>query len=346
LEDPVPINIAIIGAGNISRAHLSALPDAALGRVVGLYDADRSRAETRAREFDVPTIYGSWEELLADPQVRLVAVLVPPDLHARYAIAALAAGKDVLSEKPLGADVAECDRMIAAARQAGRRLFPVQNRIYSPAYEAARELIQSGALGTVFLAQTTGFEGPNTVAHSPWLADRRGGNGVLMAQAVHPAYSLRWMLGDVAEVTARFGRKKVVSMADEDTAIVTLQFQSGVLAEMTATFGLTNGPFDHGIWVFGSEGYLEIHNQHGNRTQPQSLRVIAPRQYGDRDPHDIALAPLADGSTFRPMWADYLRELETGAPARVAAEDGRNAVEIIQAAHRSNEQGRPIALPL
>jgi len=342
----VSINIAIIGAGNISRAHLSALRDSERGKVIGVYDADRSRAEARAAEFGVPKIYESWKDLLGDPNVRLVAVLVPPDLHARYACEALGAGKDVLSEKPLGADLPECDRMIAAARRAGRRLFPVQNRIYSPAYEAAHELIQSGALGTVFLAQTTGFEGPNTVFHSPWLADRRGGNGVLMAQAVHPAYSLRWMLGDVAEVTSRFGRRKVVQMTDEDTAIVTLQFQSGVLAEMTATFGLTNGPFDHGIWVFGSEGYLEIHNQNHNRTHPQSLRVISVQRFGDRDAHDVELPPLADGSSFRPMWDDYLRELETGEAARVSDLDGRGAVEIIQAAHLSNERGQPVQLPL
>lgn len=342
----MPQNVAIVGAGNISRAHLSALRDSPLGRVVGLFDADRSRAEARAAEFGVPKVYATWEELRGDPEVGIVAVLVPPDLHARYTIEALEAGKNVLCEKPLGADVAECDQMIAAAERAGRRLFPVQNRIYGPAYEAARELIVGGALGTVFLAQTTGFEGPNTVFHSPWLADRRGGNGVLMAQAVHPAYTLRWMLGDVAEVSSRFGRRKVVAMTDEDTAVVTLQFQSGILAEMTATFGLANGPFDHGIWVFGSEGYLEIHNQNQNRHQPQSLRAISPRTFGDREPREVELPPLTDGSSFRPMWADYLAELETGTPARVSARDGRAAVEIIQAAHRSNELERPVTLPL
>jgi len=55
---------------------------------------------------------------------------------------------------------------------------------------------------------------------------------------------------------------------------------------------------------------------------------------------------LTDGNSFRPMWDDYLREIETGEPARVSALDGRNAVEIIQAAHLSNERGQPIQLPL
>lgn len=343
----MPTNVSIIGAGNIARAHLSALKDSERGRVVGIYDADPARAQQRAAEFDVPRVYQCWEDLLSDPNVRVVAVLVPPDLHAHYTIEALDAGKDVLCEKPLGVDVAECDAMIAAARRAGRRLFPVQNRIYSPAYEAARELIQSGALGAVFLAQTTGFEGPSTVSRSPWLRDARPGNGVLMAQAVHPAYTLRWMLGDVESVSCRFCRRKVVEMTEEDTAVVTLQFTSGVLAEMTATFGLTNGPFDHGIWVFGSEGYLEIHNQYGHPTRPQTLRVISPRAFGDRDAHEVDLPPVADGGgSFAPMWNDYLRSLETGAPAQVSDRDGRNAVEIIQAAHRANRLRQVVNLPL
>src|SRR5579883_584324 len=227
--DRMPVNVAIIGAGNISRAHLSALKGSSEAIVVGVYDADRSRAEQRANDFGIGKIYRDWAELLGDASVRVVAVLVPPDLHQRYAVEALQAGKDVVCEKPMAATLAECDAMLDAARQAGRQMFVVQNRIYNPAYEKTRELIQSGALGTVFLAQTTGFEGPNTVFGSPWLATARGGNGVLMAQAVHPAYSLRWMLGDVEQVSCLMGGRKVVEMTQEDTAIVTLRFASGVI---------------------------------------------------------------------------------------------------------------------
>jgi predicted dehydrogenase len=341
------LNVAIVGAGNIARAHLVSLQGSERGKVIGLYDADPARAEQRATEFGVPRVYRSWEELLGDSPVQVVAVLVPPDLHQRFSVEALRAGKNVVTEKPMASDVAECDAMIAAARQAGRRLFVVQNRIYSPAYEAARELIQSGALGTVFLAQTTGFEGPNTVWRSPWLADPRGGNGVLMAQAVHPAYTLRWMFGDVARVSATFGGRKVIEMAEEDTAIVTLQFVSGVVCEMTATFGLANGPFDHAILAFGSEGYCEIHNQAGNPAHPQSLRAISPRRFGDTALHEVELPPVTDrGSSFRPMWDDYLRAIETDGPARVSDVDGRNAVEVIQAARRSAKLGQAVTLPL
>jgi predicted dehydrogenase len=340
------LRVALLGAGNISRAHLSALSRSTSADLVGLFDVDRSRAEQRAAEFNVPQVYESWAALLADPQVDVVGIVVPPDLHQPYAIEALEAGKHVVSEKPLASDLAECDAMIAAARRTGRQLFMVENRIYNPAYEKLRELLQAEAIGTVFLCQTTGFEPPSIVTRSPWLASARGGNGVLMAQAVHPAYSLRWFLGDVAEVSAMFGTKKVIDMAFEDTAIVTLRFASGILGEMTATFGLAHGPADHAIVIFGTEGCLEIRNQR-DPVHPQSLRAISPKLYGDDAFHDVDLPPMENGSDqFRFMWEDYLRSMETGEPARVTIEDGRKAVEIIQAAHRSNELGRPVKLPL
>jgi predicted dehydrogenase len=343
----MPSNVAVVGAGNISRAHLTALGESSAATVVGLYDADGTRAEQRAAEFGVGRIYPSWEELLGDSAVQVVAVLVPPDLHARFSIEALRAGKHVVCEKPMASDLAECDAMIEAGRTAGRRLFIVQNRIYSHAYERARELIASGAIGSVFLAQSNGFEGPRTVWSSPWLAAARGGNGVLMAQSVHPMYALRWFFGDVELVACTMGTKKVIDMAGEDTAVVTLRFTSGVLAELTATFGLAKGPFDHAIFAYGTEGYVEIGNRSHQRGQPPTLRAISPSTFGDDEAHDVELPPETNrNGQFQRMWEDYLQSIETGNPARVSDLDARKAVEVLLAAHRSNQVGQVVKLPL
>jgi UDP-N-acetylglucosamine 3-dehydrogenase len=339
----VTLNIGLIGAGNISRVHLSALQDLPAGKVIGLYDADPARAQQRASEFGVERIYSSQVELLGDPNVQVVAVLVPPFLHAPVAIAALEAGKHVVTEKPMAGSLAECDSMIEAGRKAGRRMLTVQNRIFSPAYEAARDLIRDGAIGTVFMAQTDGFEGPDTVFRTSWLMNALPGNGVLLAQAVHPAYTLRWMLGEVDQVSATFGGRKVVDTAEEDTAIVTFRFASGVIVSMTATFGLRNGPFDHAIKVFGDDGYIEIRGQAG----VPPLRVISPTTYGDRELHEVELPESPNHAAhFRSMWEDYLRSFESGQPGRVDEIDGRKAVEMILAAHRSSETGRAVPLPL
>lgn len=161
------LSVAIVGAGNISAVHLQALKEARGAEVVGIYDLDTNRARERAIEHGVPRVYGTWDELLGDSSVECVAVLLPHDLHERFTVEALNAGKHVVCEKPLGQSIAECDRMLGAADRAGKKLLPVHNRVYDSPVERIAEILRSGGIGEVFLVQTNGYEGPNTVGVRP-----------------------------------------------------------------------------------------------------------------------------------------------------------------------------------
>lgn len=343
------LSVALIGAGNIATIHLTALQRASGAEAIGIYDRDSARAQARAEEYGIPRVYRTEDELLADPNVQCVAVLLPHDLHEKYATQALEAGKHVVCEKPLGQSIAECDRMLAAAAKAGRKIFPVHNRVYDWSAERMREIIESGAIGDVFLVQTNGYEGPDTVGVRPWLGTKSGGGGVLLAQAVHPAYIIRWLFGDIARVACLFGDRKIVEMTHEDTAVAVLKFQSGILAEMTATFGIAHGPFDHQIIIHGRDGYLELTgNRHGDRrTHPFSLQAISPRLFGDRELHPVDYR-ASDGweTGFVRLWEDYARGITEAAPTRVVGEDGKRAVEIILAAYQANQSGQTVDLPL
>ncbi len=332
----MPLRVALVGAGRVANAHLGALDGADNVDVVGIFDLNQELARQRAAEHDVPRVYGSWEELLNDDAVQCVAVLLPHDIHERMATEALAACKHVVCEKPLAPTLPECTRMLAAAERAGRKLFPVHNRVHDHAVERMHEIVAAGQIGDVVLAQTTGFEAPPTV--QTWLATPRGGGGVLMSQAVHPMYCLRWLLGDVARVSCLFGDRKVVDMTAEDTAVVLLKFRNGIAAEMTCTFGIAHGPLDHSITVHGRDGYLTMTGR--------KLFAIAPRLFGDKELHEVELPPGDRFTGFRRMWEDYARGILDGTPTRQTGEDGKRAVEIVQAAYRSNETGRTVELPL
>jgi predicted dehydrogenase len=261
----------------------------------------------------------------------------------------LQAGKHVVCEKPLGVSIAECDRMLSAARANNRRLFPVHNRVYDWPSERIKAVLDDGLIGDVFLAQTNGYEGPGTVGVRPWLGTKQGGGGVLLAQAVHPAYLLCWLLGDVGRVTGLFGDRKVVDMTSEDTAVAVLKFRSGALAEMSATFGIAHGPFDHQIMLHGRDGYLQlVGNRNGDRrAQPFLVEGIIPRHFGDAVLHPLDVHPSDGWETgFVRMWEDYARAIAEGATPRVTGEDGKSAVEIILAAYRANATGQAVSLPL
>jgi predicted dehydrogenase len=332
--------VAVVGCGEISRVHLRALR--AIGaeaiEVAGVYDQDTGRAHARAQEFEVGRVYHSWEEVLGDDSAGVVALLLPHDVHARCAVEALAAGHHVVVEKPMGTTIEKCDQMMAAAARAGKRLHPVHNRVYEARSEAVKAFVDSGAIGEVFLAQTVGLEPPRTVSVRPWLGTKAGGGGVLLAQAVHPAYLLRWMLGDVAEVACFTSQRRVVEMTAEDTAVALLRFASGAVAEMTATFGIKVGPYEHGFTLYGPDGYAEISSRRG-------AAGISHSRFGDREPHPLA-GPAEHGHGFQRMWEDYARGFTTGSETRVSAEDGKRGVEIILAAYRAAEERRTVTLPL
>ncbi len=330
------LGVALVGMGRIGRVHLQALGAAHAAEVVGVFDLNAEFARERAEAAHVQRVFKSWPEVLNDPDVDCVGVLLPHDVHEQYAIEALEAGKHVVCEKPLAPTLPECDRMLQAARRAGRMLFPVHNRVYSSAVAKMGEILGQDGIGEVFLAQTTGFEAPPTV--QTWLATPRGGGGVLMSQAVHPMYVLRWLLGDVARVSCVFGDRKVVDMSAEDHAVVLLKFGNGIAAEMTCTFGIAHGPLDHSITLHGRDGYLQLSGQR--------LRAIAPRLFGDTELREIPLSETDNIAAFRNMWDDYARGMVDGVPTRQTGEDGKRAVEIIQAAYRSNATGRTIDLPL
>jgi UDP-N-acetyl-2-amino-2-deoxyglucuronate dehydrogenase len=330
------LRVALVGMGRIGKVHLQALAGTDAANVVGVYDQDQARARERADASGIQCVYSGWQEVLDDPDVQCVGVLLPHDVHEQYAVEALRAGKHVVCEKPLAPTLPECDRMLEAAQRAGKKLLPVHNRVYSQAIEKMGEIVRQDGIGEVYLAQTTGFEAPPTV--QTWLATPRGGGGVLMSQAVHPMYALRWLLGDVARVSCLFGDRRVVDMSAEDHAVVLLKFGNGIAAEMTCTFGIAHGPLDHSITFHGRDGYLHMTHQR--------LYAIAPRMFGDTEEHEIDIQETDHALAFRRMWDDYAHGILEDVPTRQTGEDGKRAVEIVQAAYRSNATGRTVDLPL
>jgi predicted dehydrogenase len=332
------LRVAVIGCGAIAHAHLPAIHGAPGVEVAGVLDVDLARARALAAQFGVGVVYDDWAAVLADDDVDVVDLLLPHHLHRQYAVEALAAGRHVMCEKPLATTLADCDAMIAAAERAGRALMPCHTRLFEPATPVLRGLIDQRRLGEIYLAQTAGIEPPSIPGARPWLG-RQPGDGVLMAQAVHVAYLLRYLVGPVVEVSCFVGAVKAVELAADDTAVVLLRFASGAVAEMTATFGQRVGPGEHTVTLYGRDGWASYRVDESGRTLH-----IASDHVADGD--QPRLIDLPEEPHFQTMWQRFAEAVTAGAPPPVTAADGRAAVEIILAAYQSAAEGRPVRLPL
>ncbi len=267
------LRVGIIGAGFARRVQLPGLrliPDVT---PVAIASRQRANAEAVAREFAIPAVFDRGDELARSPSVDLVLVSSTPPSHARYAIAALDAGKRVLCEKPLAMDAAEAWRTVEAAERQPSRIAWVDHELrYEPNRRKIRDLIRSGAIGEVQHLELSlkpylrGDGRPQTAA-APWTwwFDGAQGGGIIGAVGSHLIDLCRFWTGRevtrVAGRTATFGRERLDAggvaravTADELSAGV-LSLGDGVVATLTLSSVAHHG-VGHLTQITGTEGTL------------------------------------------------------------------------------------------
>jgi predicted dehydrogenase len=241
----------ILGPGRIAPRLVRAVAGCARGELVGVASRDASRAAAFARAHAIPGAFGSYEALLADPDIDVVYVSLPNHLHAEWTIRALEAGKHVLCEKPLALAVAEVDAIVGAARRSGRIAVEAFMYLHHPQILRAVELAGSGALGPLELVSGT-FSFFLTHPDDPRIDPARGG-GSLWDVGCYPVSFARRIAGaepDSVAAFARFDERGV-----DRTFIGQLHFGSGLLAQFDSGFA---APDRERLEIVGGEATLVL----------------------------------------------------------------------------------------
>jgi predicted dehydrogenase len=331
------LGCALIGPGNFGRNLARALQEDARVRFAGVLGVTQEESTAAAAELG-GRAYASLDELLCDDAVQAVLIATPSDTHADLAVAAAGAGKQIFCEKPLALTVAECDMMIAAARQAGVTLMVGQMQRLVPLLAEVRRLIHTDIIGrpVSLLIQRHDL----LQRHSgSWLQRRAQVGGLLHQSSVHELDWLRTMLGEVAEVFARAAPATIQAGLDFPDAIeVNLRFQSGCIATLSAC--MTSYVWQHEGSIQGTAGTLAFSLSEG------TLRWRGMQQDGESIQRaDFKLAAGADLAIRVELHAFVDTALGMAAPL-IPGEEGRANIEIIQAALISIAERRSVALPL
>ena len=340
-------NVVVVGYGFAGRCFHTYLVSLAAG--LNLYGVVTSRAEARA---DVEQRYGAktfagFEEAIADPAVDLVVLATPNDLHAPQAIAAMRAGKHVVTDKPMCLDVAEADGMLAASRQSGKLLSVFQNRRWDGDYLTVRKVIEEGKIGAPFLLELAWNQYGKPRG---WRSQAEHGGGKLFDLGAHMIDQvLQLVPAAVERVYCRtFGGFWGNDV--EDHAHCTISFANGVDAHID-TSSLAAKPKPR-WYVLGTEGAF-----YKEGVDPQEQAMIA----GDIDGAKEAEANFprlwsrADGSmaetVFAPVagrWRSYYENIAAALADRkqlaVKPESVRAVMAVLAAAQASAASGQAVAL--
>jgi predicted dehydrogenase len=272
---------------------------------------------------------------------------VPNDLHCEVTLAAAAAGKHVVIEKPLCLNLHEADRMIDACRTAGVKLMYAEELCFAPKYVRLKELLASGALGTpVLIKQSEKHDGPH--ASHFWDVERSGG-GVTMDMGCHAIEFFRWML-DRPRVKSVYAHLTISVHGQrtrgDDNAILILEFENGVTALAEESWTKLGG-MDDRAEVHGAAGVAYANLLQGNSilTYSSTGYDYAVEKAGSTRGWSFTIYEELWNYGFPQEMAHFVDCVANDRPPLVAGEDGRAVLEILMAAYASAGRGQRVELP-
>ena len=318
----------LLSTARINRALITPLRASKRNQLLAVASRTQESADSYAREWKISRAHGSYEALLADPEIDVIYISLPNHLHAPWTIKAVEAGKHVLCEKPLALRVEEVDAVQAAARRHGRVVTEAFMYRHHPQTLRVQELVKSGSLGTLKLIR--GSFSYVLSREGDVRLDTAMGGGSIWDVGCYPISYARSVVG--AEPLEVFGWQVTGSTGIDDTFAGQMRFDQDIVAQFDSSFVI---PFHTFMEIVGSEGTLNI-----------------PRPFKPETDEKIYLTRGDRTETIKIKGQElYIGEVEDMADAillgrapRISLEDSRANVAAISALLESARTGKSVRL--
>jgi xylose dehydrogenase (NAD/NADP) len=294
--------------------------------VIAVASRDTERARAYADERGIERAYGSYDELLADPDIEAIYISLPNSMHVEWSIRALEAGKHVLCEKPLSRHAADVERAFNAAEQAGRILMEAFMYRHNPQTKRLVELVAGGAIGRLRLIRAA-FSFPlGDTANVRLNAELEGGG--LMDVGCYCVSGSRLLAG---EPESAYGDQVAAASGVDELFIGTLRFPDGVLAEIDC--GLVM-PVRDELEAIGEEGSLFLDDPWHCRKPIIEVRKEDGTERIELEPKD----------SYRLQLENMSAAIRGEAEPLLGRDDALGQARAIEALYRSAAEGRSVSL--
>lgn len=342
------INVAIIGTGGISHAHIKAyLKFQDRCRIAALVDIIPGKAQRVKEQYGLDAdVYLDHHEIL-DKDIDLVDVCTPPFVHAEISINALKSGKNVVCEKPMAASLEECDAVLKARDESGKKLSIIaQNRFRLPVRNL-KALLDSGMAGKVrhVTVDSLWFRG-----HSYYDLWWRGtweteGGGCTLNHAVHHIDMLGWMMGTPERVTSVLANTGHDNAEVEDLSVSVMEYP-GALATLTASV-VSHGEEQALIFQCEKAKIAFPYSVYCSQPQPNGFPLPDPDKAFEQAVDEyLAKLPLLPYEMHDGQLDDVLSAIENDREPSITGEDGRRTIELICAIYKAGSLRTPVTLPI
>ena len=342
LNNDRTVQWGILGCARIAAtALIPGIQGSSNGEVLAVASRDLEKAREYARKFDIPRTYGSYEELLDDPEVQAVIVPLPNSLHREWTIKAARRGKHVLCEKPIACSSAEAREMANACRENHVLLMEAFAQRFHPQYATVREWIQQGRIGKI-LRISASMSRSSYPPDDIRMASSLGG-GALMDLGCYCINTARYLIG--SEPVSAFARQDIGSTGVDERTSGTLYFPMGEMLQFDTNLYLDDRHFEQGCIVFGEKGSIHI---------PHAFSQVEILRFGRMVEAEVTLTThLIGGDTSQTVQVGtahqwrleeefFADRILTGRPIELPGEDGVANMRAIDAVAQSAKSGRPV----
>ncbi len=330
------VNLGVVGLGWISQVvHLPVLQKLPEANIVAVCDKDRARTRLVAEKFGVKNFTSDVAELLARDDIQAVIVAASTDAHKELALKAMAAGKDVLIEKPVARTTAEALAIADAARDCKRKAMVGMNQRFRPDSMILRSFIEGNELGKIFYVKA-GWLRHRTIDNNWILQKEKSGGGVFLDLGIVMLDMTLWMLGypDVERVGASTYRHR--SRQVEDTAVVALHLKNDVRIHIEVSWSMFLQDDVYFCNMYGSEGSASLNpitvnkELHGNLVNLAPAKVDSPHQMFKR--------------SYENELKHFLGAVRGLHPLVSPADEAVHRMRVVDALYRSARLGREVVL--
>lgn len=340
-----PVRLAVMGAGLIGKRHamhVKASADAELACVIDPTPAGEAVAQ------DYGTVWAKSLDEAIGVGLEGVIAATPNQVHMQNGLDCIAAGIPALVEKPLCDNVADAERLVAAADAAGVALLTGHHRRHNLLMQKAKEIIDSGAIGTPVVANAMFWLfKPDDYFDIGWRREK--GAGPVFLNLIHDVDNLRYLLGEVSAVSARESNA-VRGNAVEETAVILLEFASGALATASVcdttvapwSWEMTTG--ENPAYPRADEHCYLIGGTHGSLALPELDLRTAQGQRSWYAPFDLTRPGIPNEDPLARQVSQFARVVRGEEAPLVSGRDGLETLRVIEAVKRSAAGGGRITL--
>ena len=331
------INIAIIGCGNIAKRHVEGVLAKEGCVLYAICDnATDSRMQDMKEKYGVQVAVEDYRELVNDPKVDVAIITTPDNTHMEMSIAFLKAGKDVLLEKPMALTLPECEAMLKAEKETGRRLMVGQVCRYTPAFVKAKKMIDEGAIGElVFVESEYAHDYINSRGYNDWrVSPEREG---MIGGGCHAVDLLRWIAGDPINVHAFSNHKYLTDWPVNDSTIAIYNFPNNVIGKVFCSIGVKRN-YTMRTCIYGTKGTL-IFRSYSNQMQLFQC---------DEEGKGYTKAQILDveikGHNMEAEISDFIDAIRSGKPNPISAMEGASTIAVCRATVESAKTGETVQI--